>query len=118
MINPWIIYFVLMLDDIKRMFHVAFFITLVIVILLGFLCLISGGEAIPRHTYRRLVKWLLPVSMVSFLFANLLPSPKVAAAMYVIPAIANNETVQREASELYQLAKRGLQELVPPPPKR
>lgn len=32
--------------------------------------------------------------------------------MFVIPAIVNNEKVQDEAEELYQLAKQGLKQIV------
>ncbi|MGE8279072.1 MAG: hypothetical protein ACN6O2_01435 [Stenotrophomonas sp.] len=50
--------------------------------------------------------------LVAVLTAALLPSSKTAAAMVVIPAIANNEKIQDEAGELYQLAKQGLTQVI------
>jgi hypothetical protein len=47
--------------------------------------------------------WLLSVASAIFL-----PSTKTAAAMVVLPAIANNERIQHEAGDLYQLAKQAL----------
>jgi uncharacterized membrane protein len=47
-----------------------------------------------------------------FAFNGLLPSSKTAAVMIVLPAVANNENIQREAGELYQIAKQGLADLV------
>jgi len=56
---------------------------------------------------------------VSLLAATFLPSSKTAAAMIVIPAIANNERFQAEASDLYDLAKKGLEKVVAgDPPKK
>jgi hypothetical protein len=48
----------------------------------------------------------------SLLVLGLLPSTKTAAAMVVLPAIANNETLHTEAGELYGLAKQALKEAV------
>lgn len=45
---------------------------------------------------------------LAFLVA-LLPSSRTAAAMYVLPAIVNNKTLQKEAGDLYGLAKQALQ---------
>ena len=47
-----------------------------------------------------------------------LPSTKTAAAMHVLPAIANNETIQNEASEIYQLAKQALKDAVATPEQK
>ena len=42
----------------------------------------------------------------------LIPSTKEMAIIKVLPAIVNNPSVQKECSDLYRLAKNGLQELV------
>lgn len=34
------------------------------------------------------------------------------AAIYVIPKVANSEHIQAEATELYELAKRGMENLI------
>jgi TRAP-type C4-dicarboxylate transport system permease large subunit len=51
---------------------------------------------------------MLPLAITS----ALLPSTKTAAAMVVIPAIVNNETIRKESGELYDLAKQALREAV------
>lgn len=57
---------------------------------------------------------------LSYLFSFLLliavtvPNTKEAAAVYLIPAIANNQTVQQESSELYQLLKGYLKSVAEP----
>jgi len=50
--------------------------------------------------------------LLLFVVNGLLPSSKTAAVMVVLPAVANNENIQREAGELYQIAKQGLADLV------
>lgn len=54
----------------------------------------------------------LVVAMFFALASATLPSTRTAAAMLVLPAIANNETIQKEAGELYGLAKEALREAV------
>lgn len=107
MISPWDIYWVMQLDSI------------------GAASVLLSIFAVPSAIFTALaakegeLPWSVPVILAPFaallLFAAIfLPSSKTAAAMLVIPAIANNETIQREAGDLYQLAKDGLRELVKP----
>ena len=63
--------------------------------------------------WKNVLKITTPVFVVSLLIATLVPSSKTMATMYVIPAIANSETVQDEASEIYQLAKEALRDMSP-----
>ena len=58
-------------------------------------------------------KWATAAFLLSGLVA-LTPSTKTAAAMAVLPAIANNERIQHEAGDLYQLAKQALTNAVAP----
>lgn len=41
-----------------------------------------------------------------------MPSSKTIAMMYVIPAVANSETIQQEAADWYDIAKEGFREMV------
>lgn len=59
-------------------------------------------------TRNRIAATALPL----YLLAAFIPSTKTAAAMVVVPAIVNNQTLQNEAGELYDLAKRALSEAV------
>lgn len=112
MISPFTIYLIMMLDEIKQMFGAVTFVGLITLVVCGMVLGITEGDAWPG--IKRYLKWMAAPFVLSFLLWNLLPTPKVAAAMYIIPAIANNENVQREASELYDLAKQGLKNLVTP----
>lgn len=55
-----------------------------------------------------------PIGLVVALLAAFIPSTKTAAMMLVIPAVANNEAIQREAGDLYGIAKDALRELAMP----
>ena len=57
-------------------------------------------------------KRVLAVALTLFVINSFVPSTKTAAAMVVLPAIANNQTLQREAGELYGIAKQALKEAV------
>lgn len=61
--------------------------------------------------------WMLGIFLVLGFFglagAAFIPSSKTAAAMYVVPAIANNEKIQSLGSEIYDLAVEWMKELKP-----
>lgn len=60
----------------------------------------------------KLIKPAALVAVVMLGIATFLPSSKTAAAMVVLPAIVNNETIRKESGELYDLAKQALREAV------
>lgn len=127
MISPWEIYLVLQLDTIGTTLGVTS-------ALLGVSALVAGlwggfeksmSNSFPelemskreRANGDRLHGWAkrLAIFAVPILALNaLLPSSKTAAAMIIIPAIANNETIQKEAADLYGLAKEALTEAIKP----
>lgn len=131
MISPWQIYWVMQLDSISAGLT---FITCFGLVIVGGSILwntLSKNDAkeFPSlcNVEERKIQWesrdkwrnrtllfILPL----FFFNMLIPSSKTAAAMIVIPAIANNQRVQSEASELYDLAKIGLKKLVTEEPKK
>jgi len=51
----------------------------------------------------------LPFAAAMLIACAFIPNTKALAAMKVIPAIANDEGVQEEAGELYELAKQALE---------
>ena len=53
-------------------------------------------------------------SVIGAVLSSFIPTTKVAASMVIIPAVANNPNVQREAGDLYQIAKEGLRNLAEP----
>jgi hypothetical protein len=108
MISPWEIYWVMQLDTINNLAGFASFIGLFgMPFMWGFILSETDSVAVRVAGSGVTAAWVLALALVAFL-----PSSKTAAAMIVIPAIANNERFQSEASDLYQLAKQGLQKLV------
>lgn len=61
---------------------------------------------------KRYLKWASPLIVVLGIILIVIPSGKTIAAMYVLPKIANNEVIQGEAKEFYELAKEGLKNLI------
>ena len=74
-------------------------------------------------TYIRVVEWskgvyiITPIfllfGLLSFAVAIFVPSSKTAAAMYVVPAIVNNEKIQAVGNGIYDLAVEWMKELKP-----
>lgn len=126
MISPLEIYVVLQMDSVKEALP---FVVAACAIGMGG-CLFVGGigtspqswdskderdeKVVLKATAFKWAKRLLVVCSLSAAVATLLPSTKTLAAMFIIPAVMNNETVQKEASELYTMAKDALKEAVKP----
>ncbi|NGM56522.1 hypothetical protein G5C63_19645 [Stenotrophomonas pavanii] len=108
MISAWEIYWVMQLDTIRFASGLASIAGLAALVFLVPVAVdaYDDGKAMKR------VLLVSPMLLIPIAAATFLPSSKTAAAMIVIPAIANNERFQAEAGDLYQLAKQGLQKLV------
>ena len=114
MISAWDIYWVMQLDSING--------TLTWIAVLASFSLIVCAFAWAACNFddgigKRVAKWLkatLATLAVTFLLGTFIPSTKTAAMMLVIPAVANNEAIQREAGDLYGIAKDALRELAKP----
>lgn len=52
------------------------------------------------------------LSLMIAIGSAFIPSTKTAATMYVVPAIVNNETLQEDAGEFYELAKDALRDAI------
>lgn len=112
-ISPWTIYWVLQLDNIGNASEMVAFLGLfALPFLWGFVLSELKSLAAFVFAVGVTVVWLAVATAAIFL-----PSTKTAAAMFVIPAIANNETIQREAGDLYGLAKQALVRAGAPEPK-
>lgn len=105
-ISPWEIYWVMQLDHIRIILAFA----VAVGASAGVIAWIDGElEAVLSHG-KLVALWGMLAT-----FLVIAPSTKTAAAMIVIPKIANNESVQREAVELYSLAKQALRDAVDAP---
>jgi hypothetical protein len=114
-ISPFTIYLILMLDNIQHLFGVLFALFLVGSLLFAVIGgLMMSEDVISPKVWVRIVVGGLSTALISLVLGHLTPTSKQAAVIFLIPAIANNETVQREAHELYDLAKQGLKTLVTP----
>ena len=129
--NAWTIYWILQLDNIGGMVGVASVlaaILLAVLIVYALICQNSNPEEWISSEYKNKAQRALDrapsvtkaAKKTGFLLAGLLafsaflPTTKTAAAMVILPAIVNNERIQHEAGDLYQLAKQALANAVAP----
>jgi len=131
MISPWMLYFWTRLDAIHTLFfNIAFF---GVVFALG-LALFAYSNCFGEWTwvyecnyeekhekgaqeirdrissYKNAAKKLIIIGFLSIFLMVAIPSKKDMAIIYVIPKIANNEVIQKESVEFYNIAKNALKE--------
>lgn len=128
-LSPWVMYLILQLDSISG-FTLALallaIVAAVILLIMGGVDAHANPEEWTSREYRSNAerslarapvllsagKKLACTAVFFALVTALLPSTKAMAAIVVLPAIVNNQNVQKEAGELYQLAKQGLAKAV------
>ena len=118
--NAWTIYWILQLDSIREGFMI---LTAIFGVLVGVLALFGtiqradcyGDDdpaiALGKAKQTLAAKWAKPL-VALFVLTLFIPTTKTVAAMVVLPAIANNETIRKESGELYDLAKQALRDAV------
>lgn len=113
-ISAWEIYWVLQLDTIGAAAEISSFLGVFIMpFVAGFLvCEVKTWPAYVASA-ALIAAWLVVTAVAVFL-----PSTKTAAAMFVIPKIANSEVIQAEAGELYELAKQAMRRAVTDEPAK
>jgi isopentenyl diphosphate isomerase/L-lactate dehydrogenase-like FMN-dependent dehydrogenase len=114
-ISPWDIYWILQLDSVigaaKAILICCGIVTLILLISSPFWVeVISDLRKFATSAARRVAYFAVPALLVTVF----VPSSKTAAAMVVLPAIANNANVQQEAGEPYAMAKDALREAIKP----
>jgi uncharacterized protein YqhQ len=121
-ISPWTLYWILQLDSIST---VLFIFTLLLGIA-GIITSIIGACATSEYNYRgpddEMLKSakatakagykMIKITVILSFILAFIPSTKTVAMVVVIPAVVNNEHVQKEAGDLYALAKEGLTKFV------
>lgn len=113
-ISPWTVYWILQLDSISVALGTFVVISLASAL---FVPLLAGlifdlDEDDLRAILVKVWKPWAVLTLLAMLVGTFLPSTKTAAAIIVLPAIANNESIQREAGDLYDLAKQALRQAV------
>lgn len=97
-VTPLMIYLVDMSETVKYISLGVFLVSLMALIILGILAV---DEDVALQAIKVVV---VPVIIVSALLAVFIPDSKTLAAMYVIPAVVNNERIQN-------ISKNGLESL-------
>ena len=113
MISPWTIYWITRLDGIIACFIPLAVLSFLFIGVLMFLWFMESDRKahitmVSDDVYKLLpkyIRWLLVGGVFGVLGLIFTPTTKQMAVIYLIPAIANNEQIQAEASELYDLAK-------------
>lgn len=118
MISPWTIYWITRLDVVGEVLQMCMTMSVLVAITTTGLWILnnctnhfdSGNPEVGKRWRRGSLASI--AASVLFIAATIaLPTTKQMAAIYIIPAIANNEQIQAEASELYDLAKDYLKSL-------
>ena len=116
MITPTLIYWISTLDSFIKLVAVFFSIMIAVMVwlIVGIMCNSDcGNEAKARAFYCRWFKVLLPLTVAFGVILVFVPSSRMVAAMYVVPAIANSEKVQDVGNRLYDLAVEWMKQLGP-----
>lgn len=110
-ITAFDIYLVMQINSVRGLVGIVCFLAAILSAII-LLCLsfddMNNAELRLHSSCKKVFTVCLPLLVLS----AFCPSGKTIAAMKVIPAIINNESVHGEAKELYDLAKQGLKELV------
>lgn len=107
MITPMQMYWLLKLDNIGTMFSIIVGASIVVVFISAFLYCMSKGaedEATAKISVKMLILSLI-CSVIFLILNTFLPSTRQMAAIYVVPAIVNNERVQNIGSKTLDISE-------------
>lgn len=116
-LTPSLIYWLSRLEELQILCTIFGFFAMLGAVVLGIFVVASGaageeGKAIHKAT-RPAFRWTLPVGAALCLISCFLPDTKTVAAMYVLPKIANNESLDEISSSMKTLAVEWMDELRP-----
>lgn len=116
-ISPLMLYFWTRLDGIINA-SIAICITTVLLFVFGLVWSLSNGfgeldmKSPDDLLWLKKIKALLPIALLIIVISSsvclFLPNKKDAAMIWIIPKLANSETLQREAADIYDTAKEAL----------
>jgi hypothetical protein len=128
--SAWTLYLVTRLDAIQEFAHIGAAISALVcfwslVVVLVSACNIADGDKpwgstagvvetsmVAMRYARRTLKWNVSFFVLFCVISVVTPTTQQAAVILVVPAIANNENIQREAGDIYKLAKEYLEKQV------
>ncbi|KKN70278.1 hypothetical protein LCGC14_0433040 [marine sediment metagenome] len=104
--SHWLVYWVLMLDNIRIVLGVLMNISIFIILMAGICSLIGNVEATSKliKFSKTLLKIFAPAFFLLLILLGLTPSTKQMAAIYLIPKIASNKDIQQLPPKLSKLA--------------
>ena len=112
-ITPSLIYCITRLDPLNRVGCVMAALGIIIGLFLFGPILDSDLDEEDIATLKRAQKWFLTIGIVGALVCTFVPTKQEAAAIIVIPRIANSETVEQIGDGVKTLAVEWLEELRP-----
>lgn len=116
MITPWMIYAIGILDSVGNLLLVLGAVASGLLILFALFWVIVV-EDYPHHTgtAKNAMRFLLPCALICLTLSAFLPSTRLAAAMYIVPAVASNEDLRaiggNSLEALRKLTEQWLREL-------
>lgn len=114
MLSPWTVYWVLQLDLIRGTQEFLFIVLLFYTAGVCFTAVLASCDNEPgkaKNLFRH-ARNIIPVAVVWCVFMTLTPNTKTMCAVLTIPAVANNEMLQRDATKIYELGMERLKEVL------
>ena len=115
MITPSTIYFIGILDSVNTFFTIITVLSCFALSIFIFAYFINEFNIQEENKLKKIIFSLLGSTLISGLISVFTPSSKVAASMYIIPAIVNNENIQAIGNNslegLRKLSEQWLKEL-------
>lgn len=107
-ISMWEIYWLFKLDDIRGLFVILS----IIIGCMGGLAAIAIAVEKGTESVIKYLKIVIPVFLLTLSLATFIPGSKTLAAMYVVPSVVNNKSVQQIPQKILDLANQKLDELL------
>ena len=128
-ISSFEIYLISLVDKIRVLSETAIFLSFLLIAVLSIFWIIGKNESYKTEDDEKIIKKLstyikrITVGFVCCILINVFtPSSKTIAAMYLIPAIVNNEHIQNSTSNalkmLEELTKEWLEDFIKKEPKK
>lgn len=116
-ITPFTIYLISRLTPLNDLLTAIVILSVIAMVVCGIALIVVGvdhdfGDHAPR-VVRRLFVWILCAFLFFGALTVVVPTTKDAAAMIVIPRIANSQSVQELGETVVELAKAWCEELKP-----